>query len=221
MLFQSGVTPKQSRAKKSTTASIGRHPEATPSRHSGCRHPLWLCPRPRLSVLHPPPGACESTFPRLQQQQHFPRHRKRPRGLENESASPLPLQQRHRHHPCRHRRPRKHDGTASPTLRQQRHLHELVVARGLHDTLIQRLTADLQRAAVLASVGVTRNKARARQAPQLRQTATPQRLRGSTPTTATPAVASLCGRSQRRERITPSTREYAVGLAQYVSTQWA
>ena len=41
---------------------------------------------------------------------------------------------------------------------------ELVVAQGLHDTLIQRLTEDLQRAAFLVSVGVTPKKARARKA---------------------------------------------------------
>ena len=110
--------------RKEKYRSISRPPprsasESTPRQR---RHPLWLRPRPRLSVLHPPPGACKSMFPRLHQQQHFPRHLKGPAGLENESASPLSLQQRHRHHPCRHRRPRKHDGTASPTLRQQRHL---------------------------------------------------------------------------------------------------
>jgi hypothetical protein len=52
---------------------------------------------------------------------------------------------------------------------------ELVVAQGMHDTLIKRLTEDLQRAAFLASVGVTPKKARARKAPQLRKTATPNR----------------------------------------------
>ena len=39
---------------------------------------------------------------------------------------------------------------------------ELVVAQGLHDTLVQRLTEDLQRVAFLVSVGVTPMKARAR-----------------------------------------------------------
>ena len=50
---------------------------------------------------------------------------------------------------------------------------ELVVAQGLHGTLILRLAEDLQRAAYLASVGVTPKKSRARKAPQLQKTATP------------------------------------------------
>ena len=50
---------------------------------------------------------------------------------------------------------------------------ELVVAQGLHGTLILRLAEDLQRAAYLASVGVTLKKSRARKAPQLQKTATP------------------------------------------------
>jgi hypothetical protein len=54
---------------------------------------------------------------------------------------------------------------------------ELVVAQGLHGTLILRLAEDLQRAAYLASVGVTPKKSRARKAPQLQKTATPKRHR--------------------------------------------
>ena len=50
---------------------------------------------------------------------------------------------------------------------------ELVVAQGLHGTLILRLAEDLQRAAYLASVGVTLKKSRERKAPQLQKTATP------------------------------------------------
>jgi hypothetical protein len=44
-----------------------------------------------------------------------------------------------------------------------------VVVQGLHDTLIQRLTEDLQRSAFLVSVGVTSKKARARKTPQLQK----------------------------------------------------
>ena len=57
---------------------------------------------------------------------------------------------------------------ASPQARRDRVSNpsatapELVVAQGLHDTLIQRLTEDLQRVAFLVSVGVTPMKARAR-----------------------------------------------------------
>ena len=67
---------------------------------------------------------------------------------------------------------------------------ELVVAQGLHGTLILRLAEDLQRAAYLASVGVTPRKPRARKAPQLQKTATPKRHRVGTPTTSTSAMAS-------------------------------
>ena len=51
---------------------------------------------------------------------------------------------------------------------------ELVVAQGLHGKLILRLAEDLQRAAYLASVGVTPKKSRARKAPQQQKTATPK-----------------------------------------------
>ena len=50
---------------------------------------------------------------------------------------------------------------------------ELVVAQGLHGTLILRLAEDLQRAAYLASVGVTPKKARARKAAQVQKTTPP------------------------------------------------
>ena len=66
---------------------------------------------------------------------------------------------------------------------------ELVVAQGLHGTLILRLAEDLQRAAYLPSVGVTPKKSRARKAPQLQKTATPKRFRVGTPT-STSAMAS-------------------------------
>ena len=50
---------------------------------------------------------------------------------------------------------------------------ELVVAQGLHGTLILRLAKDLQRVAYLASVGVTPKKARARKAAQVQKTTPP------------------------------------------------
>ena len=65
---------------------------------------------------------------------------------------------------------------------------ELVVAQGLHGTLILRLAEDLQRAAYLPSVGVTPKKSRARKEPQLQKTATPKRHRVGTPTTSTSAI---------------------------------
>ena len=68
--------------------------------------------------------------------------------------------------------------------------HELVVAQGLHGTLIPRLAEDLQRAAFLASVGVTPKKARARKAQQQQKTATPKRLRVGPPTSSTSAMPS-------------------------------
>ena len=69
---------------------------------------------------------------------------------------------------------------ASPQARRDRVSNpsatapELVVDQGLYDTLIQRLTEDLQCAVFLVSVGVTPKKARARKALQLRKTDTPK-----------------------------------------------
>jgi len=160
-------------SKKSTAAAKNRHPEATLSRHSDNVDILWLLPRPRLSALHPPPGAYGSTAPRLQQQQQLPPHHKRPRRLENESASPLPPTTASASSMLSQASPQARRDRVSTPLEAT--APELAVAPALHDTLIRRLTEDLQRAAFLASVGVTPKKARPRQAPQLQKTATANR----------------------------------------------
>jgi hypothetical protein len=90
---------------------------------------------------------------------------------------------------------------------------ELLVAQGLHGTLILRLAEDLQRAAFLASVGVTPKKAKARKAPQHPKTATPKRLRVGTPPRNGFAVIRICrpcicpqaGAGQRRSALTSSS----------------
>ena len=163
--FSERSDAQEGQSKKSSAAAKDRHPKPIPSQHPDDIYTRYGLALVRVCRLHPPPGARGSTFPRLHQQQHFARHRKRPPRARERVRVSTPSATTTSVSSMSSRRPCKHYGTASPPLRQHRHLHELVVAQGLHDTLIQRLTEDLQRVAVLASVGVTPKKARARKAP--------------------------------------------------------
>ena len=125
-------------SKKSTTASIDRHPRRDPESVT----------RQHRHVSSPSPAAAFYAS-----SQASPRARERVRVSIPSATTTLASSMSSQASPQARR-----DRVSNPSAATA---PELVVAQGLHDTLIQRLTEDLQRAALLVFVGVTPKKARA------------------------------------------------------------